>query len=83
MFWKTSHTQEEFYSVLFRQRKPIKSLGNDLQRAGKPRDVSTCKKEDMVTTFWPRLKETRQLFWQNIPVNDKAVDLIANCDLSG
>ena len=31
IFWKTSHTQEEFYSSQFLQRKLIESLGNDFQ----------------------------------------------------
>ena len=31
MFWKTSHTQEEFYSSQFLQRKLIKNLRNEFQ----------------------------------------------------
>ena len=81
MFWKTSHTQEKFYNAQFLQRKLIQSLGNDFQRIEKTRGVSTCKKED-VTTLCLHLKESRQLFWQNHPVNDEAVDLITNRDLS-
>ena len=82
MFWKTSHTQEEFYSSQYLQRKLIKSLRNDFQRIQNPRGVNTCKKEDIVTMLCPHLKESQQLFWQNLPVNDEAVDLIANSDLS-
>ena len=82
IFWKTSHTQEEFKSSQFLQRKLIKSLRNDFQRIEKPRGVSTCKKEDIVTILCPHPKELRELFWQNLPVNDEAVDLIVNRDLS-
>ena len=61
--WKTSHMQEEFYTAKFPQRKLIKSLGNNFQRIEKSRVVSTCKKEDIVTTLCPHLKDSRQLFW--------------------
>ena len=92
MFWKThththihtythtdtqTHTQEEFYSSQFLQRKFIQSPRNDFQRIEKPRGVSTCK-----TMLCPHLKESQQLFWQNLPVNVETVDLIANRDLS-
>ena len=94
MFWKThththihtyththtdtqTHTQEEFYSSQFLQRKFIQSPRNDFQRIEKPRGVSTCK-----TMLFPHLKESQQLFWQNLPVNVETVDLIANRDLS-
>ena len=82
MFWKRSHTQEEFYIAQFLQRKLIKSLGNDFQQTEKSQGVSTSKKEDIVTTLCPHLKGSRQLFWQNLPINDETVDLIANRDLS-
>ena len=72
MFWKTSHTQKEFYSSQFLQRKLIKSLGNDFQRTEKPGGVSICKKEYIVTMLCPHLKETRQLFLKNLSVNDEA-----------
>ena len=53
-FWKTSHTQEAFFSAHFLQRKQIKSLKNDFQQIEKPRDVSTCKKEDATTLRSPQ-----------------------------
>ena len=69
MFWKTSHTQEEFYSSQFLQRKLIKSLGNDFLQIEKTWGVSTFKKENIVSM-------------QNLPVIDEAVKLIVNHDLS-
>ena len=53
-FWKTSHTQEEFFSAHFLQRKLIKSLGNDFQQIEKPRGVNTCKKKGTTTLPWPQ-----------------------------
>ena len=81
MFWKISHLQEEFYSSQFLQRKLIKSLGNNFQGIEKLPNLNNSKIEDIVTILCPHLKELRQLFWQNLPVNDEAVYLIVNCDL--
>ena len=80
MFWKTRYDQKDYMEAVFLQKKVAKALGNDYAKIGVPRGVYPPKKENIVNVLCPFLNANRRKFWEDLPVNEKSVDLVAERD---
>ena len=80
IFWKSSHSENDFKDSQFLQKKYIKLLGKEFNPAEQPRGVPLAKKEDIISKLSPFLQPSRHAFWESLPVNEQSVGLSTERD---
>ena len=82
LFWKTSHTEVDYKSGEFLQKKFRKRVWvgvNDPKKSG-ARGVQTSKKMTILKNIGPLIPACCLEFWRDLPENEKSADLTANYD---
>ena len=83
MFWKGNHSDFEFESALFLQKKYEKNIGKNLfTQCKENRGVKTSKKENIIKVLCPHMKERSRQFWYDLHINESSPDLISERDAS-
>ncbi|GFR97838.1 U-box domain-containing protein 16 [Elysia marginata] len=76
LFYKTSHREDSpFVCADFLKKKANIHHIPDGRKTS--RGISTSKKAGILKVLCPLMPKSRNVFWERIPVNDEAADLIA------
>lgn len=74
LFYKTDFEDEE-YTLDFLKLKNIKNGIPHPKRNNTCRGITSQRKQNIITQLGPLMPESRRLFWEHLPVNDRATDL--------
>lgn len=78
LFYKRSHGTDEYFELDFLKLKNIKEGIPPPQQKLVPRGITSERKSAILTKLGPLMPTNRRVFWETLPVNDRAVDLFQN-----
>ena len=82
IFWKESHTEDDFRSSEFLMDKVKNSMkaGNDFPSKKQTRGANTEKINNIIEKLCPHMDAVKRTFWEQIPLNDNSPDLMKERD---
>lgn len=76
LFYKRNHGTDEYFELDFLKLKNIKQGIPPPRQKLVPRGITSERKSAILTKLGPLMPTNRRLFWETLPINDQAVDLI-------
>ena len=77
--YKTSFSSAEFTLNFLRANNFKNGVPFTKERKAE-RGISEARKKEILTKLGPIMPKNRSIFWENLPVNDEAVDLLTNIE---
>lgn len=81
LYYKISHTEEEFTSLNFLQLKILKHKAfPEPEKRKSPRGVASSRKEKIVKDLAPLMLPSKRPFWRHLPTNEVSANLSKELD---
>lgn len=78
LFYKRNHGTDECFVLDFLKLKNLKQGIPPPRQKLVPRGITNERKSAILTKLGPLMPTNRRAFWETLPINDQAVDLIQN-----